>query len=95
MFMASYELTGDPDALLAAHEWMISGFPTDSFLLHLSVRTEQGVTIYDCCPSRDQFEAFSSSPEFAAALAEAGLPTPKVTPIGDIYYSYVAEQVGR
>jgi len=93
MFMASYELIGDPDTLLAAHERMLAGFPTDSFLLHLSVRTERGITIYDTCPSREQFEAFSTSEEFAAALAGAGLPTPRVTPLGDVHYLYVGAEV--
>jgi hypothetical protein len=93
MFFASYELAGDPDTLLAAHERMVAGFPTDSFLLHLSVRTETGITIYDSCPSREQFEVFSSSDEFAAALAAAGLPTPRVTPIGDVHYLYVGAEV--
>ena len=38
----------------------------------------------DACPSRAVFEAFSASPGFRTALAEAGLASPRIEPLGDV-----------
>jgi hypothetical protein len=48
-----------------------------------------GLTVFDACPSATVFAGFSSGPEFAGAVRAAGLPTPRVEPLGDIHAARV------
>ena len=94
MFMGSYEFDGEPAALVPAYEKLLAGYPPDGLDLHVCVVGTHGITVYDACPSREVFTAFSASAEFAAALAGAGLPAPRVTPIGEVHVARLREAVG-
>lgn len=85
MFLTAYRFDGDPATLAAAHDGLYARFPADSLDLHVCVVTDHGMLVLDACPSREVAEAFRRSPEFAAALAEAGLPTPRVESLGEIW----------
>ncbi len=41
--------------------------------------------VLDGCASRAAFEAFSTGEQFRSALAAAGLPTPRVQPLGEVH----------
>jgi hypothetical protein len=44
-----------------------------------------GITVHDACPSRADFDGFTSGEEFRAALSRAGLPFPRIEPVGEIH----------
>ena len=39
------------------------------------------------------FEEFQRSPMFRGALADAGLPTPRIEPLGEVHEAYLREPV--
>jgi hypothetical protein len=84
MYLGSYRFEGDPAALFAAYERLCAGFPPGAIELQLCIADDDGITVFDACPSRDTFVAFSGGPDFAAALWGVGLPTPVVTPLGTV-----------
>jgi len=84
MFLSAYHFTGDPAALAAAHDRLYQQVPLESLDLHVCVRTAVGISVFDACPSRAVFDEFSQSAEFRAALAGAGLPQPRLAPIGEV-----------
>jgi hypothetical protein len=94
MFIGSYDIDGDPKALLAAYDRLVAGIPPEAVDLHMCVTHAHGITVYDACPSQSDFQAFSASAEFAAALAGAGLPAPRVTELGEVYRARIREAVG-
>ena len=85
MFLSAYHFAGDPAALVAGHDRLYQQVPADSLDLHVCVRTADGITVFDACPSRAVFDEFSQSAEFRAALAGAGLPQPRLEPIGEVH----------
>jgi hypothetical protein len=74
-----YEFDGDPDELLAAYDRMMIATANSSLAWHLCAVRPDGIVIYDTCPSEEAFDRFSTSPEFLAAVRDAGLPEPRVT----------------
>lgn len=85
MFLSAYHFDGDPAVLAAAHDRLLSAVPPEQLLVHVCVTTGRGITVFDACPSRDVFEAFHVSPEFRAAVTMAGLPQPRVEPVGEVH----------
>jgi hypothetical protein len=85
MFLGAYHFDGDPAALRPAYDALMSGFPEGSLDLHVCVVRDGGLTVFDACPSREDFEAFSGGADFAAALAAVGLPTPRIELLGDVH----------
>ena len=63
----------------------MAAFPADAIALHVCVARADGITVFDACPVRATFAGFSSSAEIAGALQAAGLPQPRVEPLGDIH----------
>ncbi|MFC4949100.1 hypothetical protein [Pseudonocardia sp. GCM10023141] len=95
MFLSAYHFDGDPAELVPAYDVMQQGFPPDTFDLQACVVTESGVTIYDACPTREIAESFSASPQFRGALAAAGLPTPRIEPLGEVHHAIAGKAVLR
>lgn len=85
MFLAAYHLDGPAADLLPAYNRLMKAYPPDILELHICIQRENGLTVYDACPSRADFDAFSTSHEFAAAVAAAGLPTPRLEALGEVY----------
>ena len=77
MHASIWKFNGDPDTLLAGYEAMLAEIPAASLALQLCLRAPDGILLVDTCPSREVFEAFASSPEFAALRARHGLPEPE------------------
>jgi hypothetical protein len=93
MYLGAYHLDGDPAVLRPAYDALMAGFPADTLDLHVCVVREGGLTIFDACPSREEFEAFSGGADFAAALAAVGLPTPRVEPLGEVHAARLRTEV--
>jgi hypothetical protein len=86
MFLAAYHFDGDPAVLVAGYDRMLQGFPPDAFELHACVTTDAGISVYDACPTRAEFERFRTGAEFRDAVAAAGLPLPRIEPLGEMHH---------
>lgn len=84
MHLSAYHFEGDPARLVAAHDEMTAKFPIDALPLHICVCTADGILVLDACPTSADAEAFQQSAEFTEALAQAGLPTPRIELVGEI-----------
>jgi hypothetical protein len=85
MFLGAYRFVGDPTELAATYDRFMTRFSDDQFLVHICVKTDEGLVIYDTCPSRADFHAFSTDPLILAAMQEAGLRDPQVEEIGEVH----------
>lgn len=85
MFLGAYHFDGQPAELVAAYDRLLASFPPDALILHVCTITAMGITVFDACPTRPVFEVFSSSPDTLAAFAAAGLPVPRVEPLGEVH----------
>jgi hypothetical protein len=91
MFLGAFHFNGPVDELSAAYDRMLAGYPPDSLQLHISVLRDNGITVYDACPSRTDFEHFIASDELRGALAGAGLPWPRIEAVGEVRTARVAQ----
>ena len=91
MYLGSYEFDGDRAELLAAYDRLVAAFPPGTLALQVCVARADGITVFDACPSAEVFRGFSTSADFAGALAHAGLPTPRVTELGDVHNAVLNE----
>lgn len=89
MFLGAYHFDGDPDRLLAAYRRLLAGYAPDSLDLHVCVLRGPGITVLDACPSAERFEEFSRGAEFAGAVEAAGLPVPRVEPLGEVHAAWM------
>jgi hypothetical protein len=95
MFLGRYDFAGDPDALLVAYDRFMKQVPDANISFHICVRNGDGISLIDSCPSQEDFEGFSSSPELFGLMTNAGLPLPTVSPIGDVYVARAASTTYR
>jgi hypothetical protein len=95
MFLGAYHFDGDPTALIAAYDRLMASFPPDAIVFHVCIEREEGITVFDACPTRAVFADFSVSYEFNAAVAAAGLPSPRVELLGDVHASRVRSGEAR
>lgn len=94
MFLGGYHFDGDPVELTAAYDRLMQMMPADQIDLHVCITRRDGITIYDACPSPDVFAQFSSSADLAAAFGNAGLPQPRVEPLGEVHHARMKQPVG-
>ena len=93
MFLGAYHFDGDTQTLLEGYDRLVAQFPPGVIELNVCVTRDEGMTVFDACPSRDAFLGFSQSPEFIAAVSAAGLPAPRVDPLGDVHAATVASNL--
>ena len=84
MFFAMYRFDGDRAHLAAAYDRLMHAFPIAQIALQACVERDGGLDTYDACPSREEFESFSASDGFRDALKSAGLPSPRIVPLGPV-----------
>jgi len=92
MFLGIYRFKGNPDELLPAYDRLLNNVPREALHLHVCVQDQDGLWVYDCCPTREGFQSFAESDNFQNALKAAGLPAPQVTPMGDVHAAFLAGQ---
>jgi hypothetical protein len=85
MFLGAYHFDGDTPVLLEGYDRLVAQFPPGVIELDVCFARDGGITVFDACPSRDAFTGFSQSAEFLAAVGAAGLPAPRVEPLGDVH----------
>lgn len=79
MHLGIYEFRGSPEDLLPAYDRLMTTIPQGNETWHLCAVREDGITIYDTCPSEAVFQSFSTNPAFHEAIENAGLPAPEIT----------------
>jgi hypothetical protein len=92
MFLGSYTFEGDPAQLVRAYDRMLAQMPEGDIGLHVCVVREHGLLVLDSCPSREVFDEFTSSKGFAAAVAEAGLPHPRIVHLGEVHHAALRQE---
>ena len=94
MFLGAYHFDGDTPTLLDGYDRLLAQFPPGVLQLNVCVALDHGMTVFAACPSRQAFGGVSQSAEFLAAIAAAGLPAPRVEPLGEVHATIVAETNG-
>jgi hypothetical protein len=93
VFLGAYHFDGETRALLDGYDRLVAQFPPGVIELNVCVARDDGITVFDACPSADVFSGFSQSPEFLAAVSTAGLPAPRVEPLGTVHAATVTQPV--
>ena len=78
MHLGIYRFEGDPQELLPAYDRLMETLPPDGLLFHACVIEENGIAIFDACPTEEAFRGFSTNPKLAEAFSAAGLPQPTI-----------------
>jgi hypothetical protein len=94
LYLGAAHFDGDPAELLPAYHRMLERFGLDALDVHLCITTDDGLTVFDACPSKEIYEEFTKSDTFLGAIAEAGLPAPRVSGLGDIQVAHVRQGIG-
>jgi len=63
-----WRFVGDPEELEERYLALIAEIPESNHLLHAAARTDDGLLIFDTCPSEARYRAFFGSDGPAAAL---------------------------
>jgi hypothetical protein len=95
MFLGAYHFDGEPGPLLEGYDRLVAQFPPGAIELNVCVARDDGITVFDACPSREDFAGFSQSPEFLGAVSGAGLPAPRVEPLGDVHAATARDVASR
>ena len=93
LYLGAQHYDGDPGELLPAYHRMLERFGIDNLDVHLCVVRDDGLTVFDACPTRQTYEEFTRSETFLGAIAEAGLPAPRVSGLGDIQVAHLHQEV--
>jgi hypothetical protein len=93
MFLGAYHFAGATPELLAGYDRLMAQFPPGAIDLNVCIAHDDGITVFDACPSRDVFAEFSQSAEFRAAVAAVGLPAPRVEQLGDVHAATLLRSV--
>lgn len=94
LYLGALHFDGDPEELLPAYRRLLERFPPETLSLHVCVRRSGGLTVFDACPAKEIFAEFTSGDAFRGAVAEAGLPGPRVEPLGDVQVARLLKEVG-
>lgn len=95
MYLGAFHFDGDPELLLTGYDRMRGGYPADPLDLHVCVVRDGGITVYDACPSAADFAEFTAGDDFAAQVAAAGLPSPRVERLGEVRAAEMRAAVRR
>jgi len=89
MYLGLYRFNGNKDEFLVAYERLLQMMPPENLHLQVCISDENGLSIYDACPSKEIFEKFSSSAELQSALMSVGLPQPEISQLGEVHATYL------
>jgi hypothetical protein len=93
LYLGAVHFDGDPGELLPAYHRMLERFGIDNLDVHLCVARDDGLTVFDSCPSKAVHEEFTTSDAFRGAVAAAGLPEPRIEGLGDIQVAHLSHEV--
>ncbi len=76
MHCSIWTYRGDPDDLAARYQRMVAEIPADNMQFSACARTDDGIVIFDTCPSREVYEQVAASAGLRALLTRHGLEAP-------------------
>jgi hypothetical protein len=76
MHASIWRFAGDPDELMRGYDAVLAELGPENMQLQLCLRAEDGIVLVDICPSREDFEAFSSGDAFRELRRRHGMPDP-------------------
>ena len=95
MFLSAYHFDGEPEQLRDSYRRLRASLPDEAIDLQVCIERADGLTVLDACPDRATFEQFSASAGFQGAVAAAGLPVPRLEPLGDVVALTAREAIRR
>ena len=95
LYLGALHFDGDPGDLLPGYHRLLKRFPPETLDLHVCITRDDGLMVLDACPTKEIYTAFTSSDAFLGAIAEAGLPAPRVEPLGYVHAAVLRQEAGR
>jgi hypothetical protein len=93
LYLGAVHFDGDPGGLLPGYHRLLERFGIDTLDVHLCVVREDGLTVFDACPTKAAYEEFTTSDMFREAVAAAGLPTPRIEGLGGVQVAHLRQEV--
>ena len=93
MYLGAAHFDGDPAELLPAYYRLLDRFGVETLDVHLCVIRDDGLTVFDACPSQEVYASFTASDTFQAAVAAAGLPAPRIEGLGGIQVAHLRQEI--
>jgi hypothetical protein len=94
-YLGAVHFDGDPGDLLPGYNRLLKRFPPETLDLHVCITRDGGLTVLDACPTKEIYMAFTASDAFLGAIAEVGLPSPRVEPLGHVHLAVLRQEAGR
>ena len=93
LYLGAMHFDGDPGELLPGYHRMLEGLGINSLDVHLCIVRDDGLTVFDACPTKAVYEEFTTSTMFRGAVAAAGLPAPRIEGLGDVQVAHLRQEV--
>jgi hypothetical protein len=93
LYLGAVHFDGDPGELLPAYHRLLERFGIDTLDVHLCIVREDGLTVFDACPSKAVHQEFTTSDMFRDAVAAAGLHAPRIEGLGDIQVAHLSKEI--
>ena len=93
LYLGAIHFDGDPSELLPGYRRLLEKFPIEALDAHLCITRDKGLTIFDACPTKAIYEQFTKSDAFHGAVAQAGLPAPRIEGLGDVQVAHLRDEV--
>ena len=73
-----WKFNGDPADLAEKYEALLGEIPSQNMRFHACLITDDGLIMFDTCPSEQVFHDFFEGPAFMGLLEQYGFPPPEV-----------------
>jgi hypothetical protein len=93
LYLGAMHFDGNPGELLPGYHRMLEQFGIDTLDVHLCIVREDGLTVLDACPSKTDYEEFTTSDMFREAVAAAGLPAPRIEGLGNVQVAHLRQEL--
>ena len=93
LYLGAAHFDGDPAELLSGYHRLLERLGIENLDVHLCILRDDGLTVFDACPSKPVYEEFTTSDMFLGAVADAGLPVPRIEGLGDIQVAHLRQEV--
>jgi hypothetical protein len=93
LYLGAAHFDGDPGELRPAYDRLLERFGIDSLDVHLCIVRDDGLTVFDACPSKAVYEEFTTSDMFREAVSAAGLPARRIEGLGNVRVAHLRQEL--
>ncbi len=93
VYLGAVHFDGDPGQLLQGYDRMLERFGIENLDVHLCIVREDGLTVFDACPTRADYEQFTRGDMFRGAVTSAGLPSPRIEGLGGVRVAHLSKEI--